>query len=180
MDKLTICVDFDGTSVMHEYPEIGNDVPHAVRTMKDLVAQGHRLILWTMRSDESLDDAVSWFQNRGIPLFGVQVNPEQHEWTSSRKCYANIFIDDAGFGAPLIYPSRGRAYLDWLKVREYFGLPNDEVRFKDVPIFSKFKNRGDIYIKLGDNEIFNRNLSCGVIEVDIFWKDGVERLVELI
>ena len=45
-----IGIDFDGTIVEHKYPEIGNPVPGALETMKDLIQQGHKIILWTMRS----------------------------------------------------------------------------------------------------------------------------------
>ena len=46
-----IGIDFDGTIVEHEYPLIGNPVPGALETMKDLIASGHKIILWTMRSE---------------------------------------------------------------------------------------------------------------------------------
>jgi len=50
-----------------------------------------------------------------------QRNPTQDRWTDSPKCYANIFIDDAALGCPLI-ETDGRSVVDWLKVAEYFDL----------------------------------------------------------
>jgi hypothetical protein len=47
---MDICIDFDGTCVKHEFPNIGQEIPMAVQTMKDLVAKGHNIILFTMRS----------------------------------------------------------------------------------------------------------------------------------
>ena len=49
-NSMIIAVDFDGTCVEHDYPDVGLDVEGAVDTLKALVAKGHRLILFTMRS----------------------------------------------------------------------------------------------------------------------------------
>ena len=59
-----IAVDFDGTCVEHEYPNIGLDVEGAVETLRTLNNKGHRLILFTMRSGDKLDKAVKWFKDR--------------------------------------------------------------------------------------------------------------------
>ena len=99
-------IDFDGTTVNHCYPEVGEDVPDAVYVLQQLTLLGHQLILWTMRSDTPegnfLQDAVNWYAVRGIPLFGVNENPEQHTWTTSPKAYAHKTIDDNNVGCPLI------------------------------------------------------------------------------
>ena len=100
-----ICIDFDGTIVEHAYPHVGAPVPHALRVMRRLAAEGHRLILLTMRSGPTLDDAVKYLTDRGIPLFGVNDNPTQSSWTESRKVYGQIYIDDAALGCPLVYPT---------------------------------------------------------------------------
>ena len=76
-----------------------------------------------MRSDTSkgdfLKNAVSWFEENEIPLYGIQTNPSQTTWTTSPKAYAEMYIDDAALGCPLIYPGNGeRPYVDWVKVRE--------------------------------------------------------------
>ena len=51
--KFFICVDFDGTVVMHECPAIGRDLG-AENILKRLAQKGHYLILWTMRSGKEL------------------------------------------------------------------------------------------------------------------------------
>ena len=113
---LTVGVDFDGTVVRHEYPDVGPDVPGAVDGLRAMVASGARLVLWTMRDGDKLDDAVAWFAARGIDLWGINENPEQKQWTHSRKAYCHVYVDDAAFGCPLIKPPQGRAYVDWSKV----------------------------------------------------------------
>lgn len=101
---MIIAVDFDGTVVDHRYPDIGPEVPGAVEGLRKLVDASHVLILWTMRSGESLYDAVRWYADREIPLFGANKNPDQR-WTTSPKAFAHVYIDDAAYGCPLIHPS---------------------------------------------------------------------------
>lgn len=114
---MIIAVDFDGTCVEHLYPVVGPDVPGAVVVMRRLVSNGHKIILYTMRSGQTLLDAVRWFRNNGIPLFGVNTNPEQKLWTASPKAYAHMYVDDLAVGCPIIPASRSRsAMVDWMAV----------------------------------------------------------------
>lgn len=120
---MIIAVDFDGTIVEHEFPEIGEAVPGAFRWMKDFQASGAKLILWTMRSDGEADDlflshAVEFCRTNGIEFWGVNRNPEQDDWTTSPKAYAHLYIDDAAHGCPLRVNPRvgGRPFVDWDKV----------------------------------------------------------------
>ena len=111
---MTIAIDFDGTCVTHEYPEIGRDLG-ATTTLKTLVDNGHKLILLTMKRGKTLENAKHWFEERGIILYGVNENPSQKRWTESPKVYANLYIDDANLGTPLIKNSiaSDRPYVDW-------------------------------------------------------------------
>ena len=135
---MIIAIDFDGTCVTHEFPKVGEDIG-AVPVLKELIKQGHQLILFTMRSNivnptgdanelhlESgnyLTDALKWFKDNEIPLYGIQTNPTQHTWTTSPKCYAQLYIDDAALGCPLVYGNnhvqyKERPFVDWDAVRE--------------------------------------------------------------
>lgn len=109
--KPFIAVDFDGTVVTFAYPGVGEEVG-ATPWLKRWVAAGAKLILFTMRTGKELEDARAWYAERDIPLWGVQLNPEQHEWTDSNKPYAKLYIDDHGFGTPLVY-GLDRPYVDW-------------------------------------------------------------------
>ena len=118
---LTIAVDFDGTIVEHKFPDIGRPVPEAIEWMKRFQELGAKLILWTMRSDgqesgEVLTAAVNYCRENGIEFYGVNHNPDQDQWTSSPKAYAQVYIDDAAFGCPLNPGVGGRPYVDWEKV----------------------------------------------------------------
>lgn len=110
---MDIAIDFDGTIADHCFPSIGDPVPGAFEWMKRFQDAGARLILFTMRSDRTLVQAVKFCQQRGIEFFGLNNNPEQRRWTSSPKAYAEIYIDDAAFGCPLLVNPGGRAYVDW-------------------------------------------------------------------
>lgn len=78
---LTIAIDFDGTIVKHRYPELGEDIPNALEVIKKLQDKGHKIILYTMRSDkedmETLTDAVVYLKERNIKLYGINQNKSQ-------------------------------------------------------------------------------------------------------
>lgn len=119
MAELVIAVDFDGTCVTHEYPYMGSDIG-AVPVLKELTDAGYRLILTTMRSGKTEKEAVKWFKDNDIPLWGVNKNPEQTSWTSSPKVYADLYIDDCALGVPLTTSaSSTRPYVDWTRVRKW-------------------------------------------------------------
>ena len=98
---MIIAVDFDGTIVEHKYPEIGDELPFATSTLRMLVQQRHRLILWTVRRGKLLDEAVEWCRKRGVEFYAVNKNfPE--EVLDGSNCYgkinADLFIDDLNLG----------------------------------------------------------------------------------
>lgn len=116
---MVVIVDFDGTVVTHDYPRVGKDI-NAVPVLKKLIENKHQLILFTMRGGKELDDAVKWFAKNEIPLFGVQTNPTQHEWTDSPKAYGQLIIDDAALGCPLMVTNLStRPYVNWEIVEQY-------------------------------------------------------------
>lgn len=136
---MIICVDFDGTCVTHEFPKTGKDIG-AVPVLKKLVKHGHKLILFTMRSNKKpkdgseqnyLGDAEKWFEKHKIPLYGINKNPTQRFWTSSPKAHGDMFIDDAALGAPTITDHKvcDRPYIDWITtdmMLEAMGLFNEK------------------------------------------------------
>ena len=119
MAQLVIAIDFDGTCVTHEYPYMGSDIG-AVPVLKELTDAGYHLVLNTMRSGKTEKEAVKWFKNNDIPLYGVNKNPDQKSWSASPKVYADLYIDDSALGVPLTSsPTSTRPYVDWIRVREW-------------------------------------------------------------
>lgn len=119
MTPITINIDVDGTIFTHDYPKIGSDIG-AVPVLKALTNNGHKLIIFTMRDGKELQDAVDWFAQNDIPIYGIQTNPTQKTWTKSPKSYANLMIDDSSIFAPLIFDETisNRPFIDWVKVEE--------------------------------------------------------------
>lgn len=113
MRFMIIAIDFDGTLAEHAYPAIGDEVEGAIRVCKKLQEAGHRLILYTMRSGEQLEEAVAWCAERELIFWAVNENPQQKEWTNSPKIYAHHYIDDAAIGCPLVPDESERPYVDW-------------------------------------------------------------------
>lgn len=99
---MVIAVDFDGTIVEHRYPAIGRELPFAVSTLKKLIEERHRIILWTVREGKLLEEAVEWCRERGLEFYAVnkdfpEENPEKN-MQYSRKLKADLFIDDRNIG----------------------------------------------------------------------------------
>ena len=73
-----IAVDFDGTIVEHKYPAIGKEMLFAFATLKELQKKGHKLILWTIRTGELLEEAVDFCRQNGVEFYAVNKNyPEE-------------------------------------------------------------------------------------------------------
>lgn len=113
---MIIAVDFDGTCVAHAYPQMGIEVPYAVKVMHALAKQ-HHLVLWTARSGIRLTEAVEWFADREIPLFGINRLPFVGMLPNSPKIVADLYVDDKGFGCPLL-PWSGGSVVDWRSVAQ--------------------------------------------------------------
>lgn len=99
---MVIAVDFDGTIVEHRYPSIGKELPFAVETLRRLSEEGHRLILWTVREGELLDQAVEFCRSRGLEFYAVNCDyPEEKKEANAhytRKLKVDMWIDDRNLG----------------------------------------------------------------------------------
>jgi len=99
---MTIAVDFDGTIVEHRYPEIGREIPFATDTLKMLINDRHKLILWSVREGKLLEDAVEWCRARGVEFYAINKDfPEEDVEKNmhfSRKLKADVWIDDRNVG----------------------------------------------------------------------------------
>lgn len=113
-----VAVDFDGTCVTNEYPRIGKEIG-AAPVLKKMTDKGIKLVLYTMRDGKLLEEAVQWFKDNNIPLYGVNKTPGQYKWTNSPKIFANYYIDDAAIGVPLIFDPGNKPFVDWEKLKPY-------------------------------------------------------------
>ena len=71
--------------------------------LKDRQSNGDKLILWTCRIDEMLDNAVRWCRNKGLIFDAVNENLPSviaEFGTDTRKIFANEYIDDRNVWLP--------------------------------------------------------------------------------
>jgi hydroxymethylpyrimidine pyrophosphatase-like HAD family hydrolase len=144
---MIIAVDFDGTIVEHRYPKIGEELLFAFAALKELQKQGHRLILWTFRSGNELDEAVEFCRKNGIEFYAVNESFPGEIFdmkTVSRKINADIFIDDRNIGG---FPG-------WSEIWKILNQNSEisqkaeqrEYQLKSDNLFQRFKN----WIKIDD------------------------------
>jgi len=93
-----IAVDFDGTLCENKYPEIGEPNMKLIWELTEQQQKyGAKLILWTCRVGEKLEEAIKWCSDRGLIFDTVNENlPEIIEMMGgdTRKIYADKYIDD--------------------------------------------------------------------------------------
>ena len=126
---MIIAVDFDGTIVEHQYPEIGKELPFATETLRMLIADQHKLILWSVREGKLLEDAIEWCRERGVEFYAVNKDfPEEKvEYNNhfSRKIKADLWIDDRNIGG---LPDWGTIYRMIKERLSYQDIINEIIR----------------------------------------------------
>ena len=99
---MIIAIDFDGTICQNKYPEIGEPMPLAIESIRELHQAGHYLILWTCRQGEQLNEALQWCKQNGLSFHAVNDhNPDNLKFfggVGGNKVYADIYIDDKNIG----------------------------------------------------------------------------------
>lgn len=102
---MIIAIDFDGTIVDHEYPEIGKLKKNVQRVLRRIKDDGHDIIIWTVRSkvNDAISKAVDALHVAGIEYTCINDDAPQvkYEWgwaDFSRKIYADVYIDDRNLG----------------------------------------------------------------------------------
>lgn len=86
-------VDFDGTLCESQFPGIGSPNMVLINHLIMRRNQGNKIILWTCRVDERLQEAVEWCRGYGLEFDAVNENlPEmiEHWGGESRKVFADI------------------------------------------------------------------------------------------
>lgn len=95
-----IAVDFDGTlCVGDHWPRIGYpNAPILEYVLYEQKHNGSKIILWTNRIGNELDEAIEWCKRYGLFFDAVNENvPETKKFfgeQESRKIFAHVFIDD--------------------------------------------------------------------------------------
>lgn len=90
--KLIIAVDFDGT--LCNSTTIGEPNNKLIKKLIKARSDGHKVILWTCREGDNLEEAVKWCEKKGLIFDKVNDNLDDIVWKPSRKVLADIYIDD--------------------------------------------------------------------------------------
>lgn len=103
-----IAIDFDGCLVEDNYPGIGPVISSTFVRALTAKAEGCKLILWTCRVEERLEEAVEFCKSEGLVFDAVNDNlPEAIEafGSNSRKIFAHEYLDDRARGVPHVQES---------------------------------------------------------------------------
>ena len=93
---MTIAVDFDGTIVEHKYPKIGEEIPFAIDTLKMLIKDHHKLILWSVREGDLLEEAVEWCRSRGVEFYAVNRDYPEETFSNNQHFSRKLKVDISG------------------------------------------------------------------------------------
>jgi hydroxymethylpyrimidine pyrophosphatase-like HAD family hydrolase len=96
-DYTLYAIDFDGTLVENQWPEIGKTNRDVLKAVQNLEKAGDKWILWTMRSGKPLEEAKEWCRKHDIDPIAINDNdPKLIEdfGNNPRKVYADWYIDD--------------------------------------------------------------------------------------
>ena len=128
---LIIAVDFDGTIVEDAYPRIGKPMLFAFETLKKLQTEGHRLILWTYRNGDRLNEAVKFCKENGVFFYAVNKSFPEEEFNNdvSRKIHADLFIDDRNVGG----------FIGWGEIYQMLTNETPQIPEKKKSFFDLFK-----------------------------------------
>jgi hydroxymethylpyrimidine pyrophosphatase-like HAD family hydrolase len=154
---MIIAVDFDGTIVEHQFPEIGKMLPFAANAIKALKEEGHKLILWTCRNDIDpanngrliLTEAVEFLKDQGIEFDAINGNIPGLGINPRPKVYADLYIDDRMYNANI----------NWEYIMYHSGLT--KYKPKEELILDFFKTTGiDIQLKTKKREVSEMRMIC--------------------
>lgn len=105
-----LAVDFDGTLVENKFPEIGAIKEDVFTAVLAYQAAGWRIILWTCRTDNMLEDAVNFCKANGLIPDEVNRNIPEVQAVyggDTRKVFANMYIDDRN-----VFLSHSRGFIE--------------------------------------------------------------------
>lgn len=94
---MVIATDFDGTLCESIWPGIGAPNTVLIEDLKRRRVEGDKVILWTCREGDRLQEAIEWCKAKGLEFDAVNDNlQEQKErWGNNpRKIAADIYLDD--------------------------------------------------------------------------------------
>lgn len=109
---MVIAVDFDGTLCESTWPGIGDPNTELIKVLKKRRAGGDKVVLWTCRDGDKLQEAIAWCKDQGLEFDAVNDNLQELKeyWGNNpRKIFADEYWDDK---------ARIKCYVNW-NFKEY-------------------------------------------------------------
>lgn len=128
---MTIYLDFDGTVVEHNYPELGAYNEGCFEVVSKLQIAGYQFILNTYRAnvqDGTLEEALYFLKKHRHRLYNPIIEATIHKisppsWNEEELFNTDIiFIDDLSVGIPLrdTVELSNSKMIDWMKLDSIF------------------------------------------------------------
>ena len=111
MGDYIIAVDFDGTLCENAWPGIGPARAGVIDYVLGQQMTGAKIILWTNRTGELLNEALKWCAARGLAFDAVNENLPQIVEAfggDTRKVFANEYLDDKALLPEMVEKRRKR------------------------------------------------------------------------
>ena len=115
--KRITAVDFDGCLCVKKWPDIGAPNIKAICELNCRRKAGEKVILWTCRTGQQLEDAVAWCRKYGLEFDAINNNLQEnidYFGNDCRKIFANEYWDDR---AVRVVAKENKTLTDWLKER---------------------------------------------------------------
>lgn len=178
MNFKVIATDFDGTLCENKWPDIGEPNEEIIWYLREQQAAGAKIILWTCRVGERLEEAVRWCYDQGLIFDAVNENlPERIAMfgTDPRKIGADEYIDDrmsTRFKLPFVKRETGINDDIINKIERTFGFPLYDwqkryLKGEDNAIPNGDRRNGKTFaycirLLLGNHEPFDLHKPCEV------------------
>lgn len=90
-----IAVDFDGTLRLYKVLQVAEPNELLIKKLVQAQENGHKIVLWTCREGEQLQEAVEWCKQHGLEFDAVNENVDPEETEADHKIRAEVYVDNA-------------------------------------------------------------------------------------
>lgn len=108
---MIVAIDFDGVLCGNQFPKIGPPNYEVISLVRQMIDEGHEVVLWTSRNGKELSEAIRWCDDRGLHFCAINMPAPSNDAeyadkypNPSRKIYADVYIDDHNL--EFVYNSR--------------------------------------------------------------------------
>ena len=92
-----IAVDFDATLRLYKVLQVSEPNELLIKKLIEARQRGHKIILWTCREGEKLQEAIVWCREHGLEFDAVNENiTDPQETEADHKVRADVYVDNAG------------------------------------------------------------------------------------